>query len=166
MTATDKTTKQIRRRTRWKKAATVLLITLLTLMLLYGVFVAVWMNWHYIVDLRAVADGHEHFRIEIEHLEDGVRVSFPYTDNYVVFSDDRECVEAQGITPIEFNHRNMRGYDGYEDFAAEYGPHHYDLGSGVFWPVYVTSDGYLLVMWNPGDHRWREVWMDDLLADQ
>lgn len=118
---------------------------------------------HNIIDLRRSArtpDG----GVIIERLSDGVRVQSPYSDDYVVFNSKRECTESSGITPIEFNHRNMRAYDGFKSFEAEYGEPHILWGSGVFWPVYITSDGYLLVMWNPDNHGWGEVWMEDLLA--
>ena len=144
-------------------AAAVVGIAAAVLVLLLAGFLFLYQNWHSLVDLRAFAhacDG----GVMIEQLSDGVRVQSPYSDDYVVFNSDRECVESSGITPIEFNHPNMRAYDGYDAFEAEYGAAHIQWGSGVFWPVYITSDGYLLVMWNPNDHDWSEVWMEDLLA--
>ena len=145
-----------------RRVLVILLVIALVLALAYAGFVFLYRNWHYIMDLRAIAkpaDG-----VHIEQLDDGVRVSDYDSDSYVVFNRNRECVEAHGITPIVFNQRNMRGYDGLDDFEAVYGQAHLQWGSGVHWPVYITSDGYLLVMWNPYDDHWSEVWMEDLLA--
>ena len=146
-----------------KKLGKVLLIVCIAVCIAAAILIFLYRNWHSLVDLRALAkacDG----GVIIEQLSDGVRVQSPYSEDYVVFNSNRECVESSGITPIEFNHRNMRAYDGFDAFKAEYGEEHFDWGSGVFWPVYITSDGYLLVMWNPDNHNWGEVWMEDLLA--
>ena len=147
----------------FKKVLRIIGIAAAILALLFAGLLILHKNWHNLVDLRAHAkacDG----GVIIEQLSNGVRVQSPYSEDYVVFNSNRECVESSGITPIEFNHRNMRAYDGYDAFKAEYGVEHLDWGSGVFWPVYITSDGYLLVMWNPDNDRWGEVWMEDLLA--
>ena len=150
-----------------KKLGKVLLMILAVvaavLVLLFAGFLFLYQNWHNLVDLRASAQACDG-GVVIERLSDGVRVQSPYSEEYVVFNSKRECVESRGITPIEFNHCNMRAYDGFDAFEAEYGEPHIQWGSGVFWPVYITSDGYLLVMWNPYDHDWSEVWMEDLLA--
>ena len=149
----------------FKKVLMIVGIAAVILALLFVGFLFLYRNWHSLVDLRVCAQACDGGVI-IEQLSDGVRIQSPYSDDYVVFNSNRECVESSGITPIEFNHRNMRAYDGYDAFEAEYGAAHIQWGSGVFWPVYITSDGYLLVMWNPYDHRWSEVWMEDLLAVQ
>ncbi len=148
---------------RFKKVLMIVGIAAAILVLLFAVFIFIYRNWHNLVDLRAHAQACDG-GVVIERLSDGVRVQSPYSEDYVVFNSNRECVESSGITPIEFNHRNMRAYDGYDAFKAEYGAEHIQWGSGVFWPVYITGDGYLLVMWNPDDDRWGEVWMEDLLA--
>lgn len=137
-----------------------MLVAAITALLFVGFL---YQNWHSLVDLRAFAQACDG-GVLIERLNDGVRVQSPYSDDDVVFNSNRECIESSGITPIEFNHRNMCAYDGFDAFEAECGEPHIDWGSGVFWPVYIISDGYLLVMWNPDDHDWSEVWMEDLLA--
>ena len=147
----------------FKKVLRVVGIAAALLVLLCAGLLLLHRNWHNLVDLRASAQACDGGVI-IERLSDGVRVQSPYSEDYVIFNSDRECVESSGITPIEFNHRNMRAYKNYKAFKAEYGAEHIQWGSGVSWPVYITSDGYLLVMWNPDDHRWDEVWMEDLLS--
>ena len=146
-----------------KRIVKILLAVAAALALLYAGMLFMYYNGHNIVDLRQFAKASDG-GVVIERLSDGVRVQSPYSDDYVIFNSNRECIESSGITPIEFNHRNMRAYDGFDAFEAEYGEPHIQWGSGVDWPVYITSDGYLLVMWNPYDHRWSEVWMEDLLA--
>ena len=147
----------------FKKVLMIVGIAAAILVLLFAGFIFIYRNWHNLVDLRAHAQACDG-GVVIERLSDGGRVQSPYSEDYVVFNSNRECVESSGITPIEFSHSNMRAYDGYDAFKAEYGAEHIQWGSGVFWPVYITGDGYLLVMWNPDDDRWGEVWMEDLLA--
>ena len=100
-----------------KKFKKIVGIAAAVLVLLWAGVLFLYQNWHSLVDLRAFAQACDG-GVMIEQLSDGVRVQSPYSDDYVVFNSDRECVESSGITPIEFNHPNMRAYDGYDAFEA------------------------------------------------
>lgn len=126
------------------------------------------MNGHYFFDIRSSAvqvhavpaDGV--YRYEISCMDGRV--------GYVEYNDKRECVAAEGVTPIDFDRRNLWGYWRYEDFVADYGDYHVDTGNMVFWPGWYTQDGYLITMWQGG--KWwppcignlGEVWVYDLIA--
>ena len=159
-----------------KKARKILLIigtVLLAAALLWVGCIFTSLNWQYIFDLRSQAEPYTGSWITTVATDEGVRVEIPADDGvkYVEFSTDRKPVEAQGVTLIAFDHRNLWGYWSYEGFMAEYGEYHAELGN-IFWPGWITTDGYLISMWRGGERIFPlcignlgEVWVYDLLAE-
>lgn len=152
-----------------KKLGKVLLIILAVVvalaLALYAYLLVVY-NHHFLFDLRAGAPAATRY-VTVTQVEEGTRVEFydSYVNMqrknghnpavpYVIFNDDREIVKAIGITPIDFDRKNCWGLWSYEDFVAEYGRYHKDIGDNIFWPAWITNDGYLITMWAAGEKVW------------
>ncbi len=154
---------------KWILRIAITLVVLAALWFLVGIFLAG--NHQFFIPLRSGAEqvnyGVHGGQPKVDRLEDEVRVEF--APDCVRFSLDREVIEAEGITPIHVE-RTLWGIWSYEDFIARYGEPHGDVGSGVFWPAWITDDGYMLTMWLGGEKYWPlsianmgEVRMIDLL---
>ena len=143
-----------------KKLGKILLILLavaaVLALALYAYLLVVY-NQQFLFDLRDRAPAVTGY-VTITQVEEGTRVEFyaPYTDKgrsvpHVIFDENRQVVKAVGITPINFDRKNCWGLWSYEDFVAEYGRYHKDIGSNIFWPAWITNDGYLITMWCAGE---------------
>ncbi len=129
-------------------------------------------NHQYVLPLRSdarQADGYVNSTLQTVMTAEGRQVQLP--SGYVLFSPERQVIEAVGVTPIRLS-RTLWGTWTYEDFIARYGEPHCDIGHNVFWPAWVTDDGYLMSMWCGGERYWPlsignmgEVWMYDLLGE-
>lgn len=153
------------------KVLRILLAVLMVLVLLFCAYIFFVLNHHFLVDMRSLAPVSNRYSQRLIQVEDGVK--FIVDDGYVVFNADRQVVEAVGVTPIDFDRRNCWGLWSYEAFVAEYGSYHEDIGDNVFWPAWITDDGYWITMWAAGSVRapfgisnYGEVAVYDLLAVQ
>ena len=111
---------------------------------------------------------------DLTQTEQGMRYEIGYFDHtaYVVFNENRRVVEADGITPIHFDRKNMWGLWSYEAFVEAYGGPHYYIGNTQ--EAWITDDGYVIVMWMAGEWYYpfplqvtdlaNSVFMIDLLA--
>ncbi len=63
----------------------------------------------------------------------------------VVFDENRQVVEADGITPIDFDRRNFWGVWDYDAFVEMYGKPHFYIGNTQ--EAWVTDDGYIITRW-------------------
>lgn len=158
----------------FRRVLAILAVVLLVLIILAAGYLFFALNRHYFLDLRSDAGAYDRILLDIQHEDGVVRCEAAYADgrvDYVGYNADRECVAAQGITPIHFDRRNMWGIRSYEEFVTLYGDYHVDTGNMVFWPGWFTDDGYLITLWRGGE-RWLplcisdlgEVWVYDLLA--
>ena len=160
-----------------KKVRKILLIVgavLLALVILLTGVLFVSANGHYLFNLRAGAQPYDGIRLDATHADGVARYEIAWFDghvNFIEYSADRECIAAEGVTPIHFDRNNMWGIWSYEDFVAAYGDYHVDTGSGAFIPSWFTDDGYLITLWMGGEKisplsisNLGEVWMYDLVA--
>ena len=62
----------------------------------------------------------------------------------VEFSQDRRCLDVQGLTPVAIG--DIRRYLGKSvgELVSELGEVHDDAGSGLYIPAYITEDGYVV----------------------
>ena len=149
-----------------KKLGKILLILLAVAaalaLALYAYLLVVY-NHQFLFDLRDRAPAATRY-VTVTQVEEGTRVEFydSYVNMqrqsgmnpsvpYVVFNENREIVKAVGITPINFDRKNCWSLWSYEDFVAEYGRYHKDIGGNIFWPAWITNDGYLITMWCAGE---------------
>lgn len=160
-----------------KKLRKILLIVLAVvaaLVLALTAYFFIGVNRQYFFDLRSQAIPYNRGVLKSTPAEGSVRIKMEWFDgsaDWIEFSADRQYVSSKGITPIHFDRRNFWGIWSYEDFVAEYGDYHVDIGDNVFWPSWFTDDGYLIALWCGGE-RWLpisisnlgEVWVYDLLA--
>ena len=64
-------------------------------------------------------------------------------DAFVLFSNEMELMKADGIEPIhEIDRKSWTGKT-FADFVEQYGQYHFDFGSGLFIPSYVTETGLI-----------------------
>lgn len=132
-----------------KKLRKVLLI-LLAVIFVFFLWALILGSENYWADMRADAKP-LWTDIDLTKTEQGTRYEIGYFDRtaYVVFDENRQVVEADGITPINFDRRNFWGLWSYQDFVAAYGESHYYIGNTT--EAWVTDDGYVIAMWMPGE---------------
>ena len=169
----------------WKILQILLAVAALFVLLLLG-YVFVGTNLHYVADFRKAAGVPNTFDVTITQTSEGVRVELWSMETmlkiaegqaakypFVVINQDRKVVRAGGCTPIDFDRRNLWGLWTYEDFLALYGEPHGEVptSSGLYWPIWITDDGYMITFWNPGEKLWPtsignygEVFFYDLLT--
>jgi len=157
-----------------RKVLLILFSVLMALILLCVGYIFVCVNAQFFVDIRAAANPPRLYEQSITQSDDGIRIEFE--DGRVmksaVFNGARECVRAVGFTPITLDRRNLWGLWTYEDFIAEYGrPHGEVPTSDIPCPLWITDDGYMILMWAAGEKwlplcigNYGEVWVYDLLA--
>ena len=156
-----------------RKILLIILAIVAVLVLALTAYFFIGVNRQYFFDLRSQAVPYDRGMLDSTPTENGMRYTIDWYDgsaDWIEFSADRKCVSAKGITPIHFDQRNFWGIWSYEDFVAEYGDYHVDIGCNVFWPSWFTDDGYLIALWFGGE-RWLpisisnlgEVWVYDLL---
>lgn len=65
----------------------------------------------------------------------------------VLFSDELELLEADGLDPIEpIIHLEEWLGKTEDEFIAMYGPYHFQPGSGLYMPSYISEDGHVYWM--------------------
>lgn len=86
---------------------------------------------------------------DLTQTELGTRFEIGYFDRtaHVVFDENRQVVEADGITPIDFDRRNLWNIWDYDTFVQMYGKPHFYIGNTE--DAWVTDDGYVITMWMP-----------------
>ena len=156
-----------------KKLGKVLLIILAALVLAFSLWALIMGSEPYWIDLRAQARRYG-ADPDLTQTEQGMRYEIGYFDRtaYVVFDENRQVVEADGIAPIHFDQKNMWGLRSYEAFVEAYGEPHYYIGNTE--EAWLTDDGYVIVMWMAGEWYYPfpiqmsnlggAVYMVDLLA--
>jgi len=138
---------------KWKKLLALAAALMLAAALLLAGYIFVGLNWHYLFDLRSSAEPLTYSRpsLTVHAAAEGVRAET--RDAYAEFSRDRALLHAEGVTPIPFDRRSLWGVWSYEDFVAEYGTYHVDLGYNAFEPSWFTTDGYLISLWFGGGEK-------------
>ena len=79
-------------------------------------------------------------------------------DSVVQFSENLELLEASGIELIQaIDSEEQEKWIGKteEEFVAQYGPCHYDFGSGIYIPCYIADTG--TIYWLDFDQGERDV---------
>lgn len=118
-----------------RRVLLIIAIVVLVLVLLLAGYLFIGVNWHYFFDIRSHAAPYDRRIIDVATVDSGIRYEISYMGgrvDYVEYNAERECIAAEGITPIDFDRRNLWGYWSYEDFVAAYGDYHVDTGDMAF----------------------------------
>ena len=90
----------------------------------------------------------EHYSCVIWKDADGYKIALSPDSQtvcaYVLFSEKLELLAADGVEPIkEIDPETLDQWVGKTeaDFVAQYGPCHYDIGSGMYYPCYISEAG-------------------------
>lgn len=128
-----------------KKLGKILLILLAVVLALF-LFVLALGSKPYWTDVRSSAKPWE-TPDELTSTAQGTRFERQFADHTacVVFDENRQMVEAEGITPIDFDRKNFWGLWSYDAFVEVYGEPHFYIGNA--WEAWVTDDGYVIVIW-------------------
>ena len=62
----------------------------------------------------------------------------------IMFSPDRQVIRTYGIEPVEISDISPYLEKTWEELENDYGTFHMDIGSGLYLPSYITTEGYLV----------------------
>lgn len=87
-------------------------------------------------------------------------------DKFVHFSDEREILKTNGITPLDIE--DPQAFVGMEwsDIIAQYGQPHADVGSGFSIPSYITNNAVLITFDFDDNDIVTEVFTEDLMPQE
>ena len=83
-----------------------------------------------------------------------------------VFSADGALLRAKGLDPVDISDPAVLIGQTLEGIEDEYGAYHYDCGSGMFYPSYITKSGYLIVLYLPDEATVASITYIDLRTGQ
>lgn len=68
-----------------------------------------------------------------------------------VFSTDGKLLYAKGLDPVEISDPADLIGQSLARINGDYGAYHYDCGSGMFYPSYITKSGQMIVLYLPDE---------------